>query len=276
MSHFKLVVFLGVAALGGCRSVTDLPPYRPIAAVTVELVPAPTASGYAAVGTAHFYQERITGIDRSTTAPDACTGPFPVLVPAGGAIRWISPGSNPTLTLVGSEDPNARTAPLEPRVDLSGRESYVNSAVLPAYPGTDTATVAITGAAGGFPPLTMRARLPAAFVAQPVADSGTTAGLLVQWTPSAQPGTTMQVQLRYKTAATFPAPNETIICNLLDDGDFVIPKSILVAWEQAGLDAEPLAREVVLQRFIDRLYEEGDAVAVLYTAIKLVQTRPGA
>lgn len=276
MSHSRFVLFLGLAALAACQGATDLPAYRPIAAVTVELVPSSTTGGYRAVGSGYFYQDRITGIDRSATAPDACSGPFPVTVPAGGSVRWISPGSSPTLTLVGSEDPNPRTAPLDLRIDLSGRESYVNDVVLPAYPGTDTATIAIQGAAGGFPALTMRAPLPADFVAQPVADSATTAGLVVQWTPATQTGTTMQILFRYKTASTFPAPNEMIVCNLVDDGDFAIPRSILVAWEDAGLDAEPLAREVVFQRFIDRLYEEGDAVAVLYTTIKRTQTKQGA
>lgn len=276
MSNSRFVWSLALVAVAACRGATDLPPYRPIAAVTVELVPGSTASGYAAVGSAYFFQDRVTGIDRSTTAPDACSGPFPVASPAGNAVRWISPGNSPTLTLVGSDDPNPRTAPLDLRIDLSGRESYVNDVVVPAYPGTDTATIVINGTAGGFPALTMRAPVPSDVVAQPVADSGTTAGLVVQWTPAAQSGTTMQIQFRYKTESTFPAPNETIVCNVVDDGDFAVPRSLLVAWEHAGLDAQPLAREVVFQRFIDRLYEDGDAVAVLYTTIKRAQIKPGA
>lgn len=276
MSYSRFVWSVALVAVAACRGATDLPPYRPIASVTVALSPSSATGGYGAIASGYFYQDRVTGIDRRTAPPNACSGPFPVTVPPAGSVRWISPGPSPTLTLVGSQDPNPRRTSLDLRVDLAGRQSYVNDVALPAYPGTDTATIAIQGAAGGFPALTMRAPLPADFVAQPVADSATTAGLIVQWTPGTQTGSTMQIQLRYKTESTFPAPNEMIICNVIDDGDFVIPGSLVIAWEQAGHDSQPLAREVVFQRFLDRLYEQGDAVAVLYTAIKHVQAKQGA
>ena len=266
-----ILVLLGVAA---CRGGTDLPAFRPVAVVTVEAQPDARPSGYSATTSGFFFQERLTGIANTGSPTNSCSTPQPTAsVTNSSGTRWISPGTNPTFSLIGPGDPVARTVPLLPITDLAGRQFFVNDSLPTVYPGTDTATVTIPGAAGGFPALTMRARIVENYDMQPVADSGDASGLVLQWTPATQTGTTMQIELRYKTDAAFELPNEQVICSVVDDGDFRVPASVLGGWRNAGLDDAPLAREAAFTRFFSRVYEQGDALAVLFTTLRKVESK---
>jgi hypothetical protein len=273
LTSMSILALVGAAA---CRSGTDLPPYRPIALVTVEVNPNARPSGYSASTTGFFFQERLTEISSSATPPNSCSSPQATTVVSNNAgTRWISPGTTPTLSLIGPGEGVPRTVPLRLATDLANRQFYVNDSLPTIYPGSDTATVTIPGAAGGFPALTMRARVVENFDMQPVSDSGDASGLVLQWTPATQQGTTMQVQLRYKTDPAFDVPNEQVICSVVDDGDFRIPASVLNGWRNAGNDAEPLTREAIFTRFFSRVYEQGDALAVLFTSMEKVESKAG-
>lgn len=269
-----ILALLGVAA---CRGGTDLPAFRPVAIVTVEVQPDARPSGYSATTTGFFFQERLTGITNSESPANSCSAPQPTGTAANGSgTRWISPGTNPTFSLIGPGEAAARTVPLLPVTDLAARQYFVNDSLPTANPGADTATVTIPGAAGGFPALTMRARVVENFDAQPVPDSGDASGIVLQWTPATQPGTTMQIELRYKTDAAYTLPNEQVICSVVDDGDFRVPSAVLAGWRNAGVDDAPLAREAVFSRFFSRVYEQGDALAVLFTTMRKVERKGAA
>jgi hypothetical protein len=267
------LALLGVAACGGG---TDLPAFRPVAIVTVEVHPDARPSGYSATATGFFFQERLTEISNSASPPNTCSPPQSTsVVSNSGGTRWISAGTNPTLSLIGPGEAVARTVPMLHTADLANRQFYINDSLPTVYPGTDTATVTLPGAAGGFPALTMRARVVENYEAQPVADSGDASGLVLQWTPATQTGTTMQIQLRYKTDPAFELPNEQVICSVVDDGDFRVPASALLGWRNAGDDTAPLAREAAFTRFFSRVYQQGDALGVLFTTLRKVEIKAG-
>lgn len=277
MTLSNAVAPVALLALVACGSTTDLPPLRPVGVVTVEAVPSDRPSGFGAYATGYFFQDRVTEVTSSQSPPNACSSPQPTAIStSGSSTRWISPGASPTLSVVGSENTTARTVPLLESFDGASRVFYANDSLPTTYPGTDTATVTLAGAAGGFPALTMRGRMVENFTAQPVADSGEATGLVVQWTPATQNGTTMQIQLRYKTDASFQFLNQQVVCSVVDDGDFVIPAVLLDGWRNAGVDVQPLARDVLLSRYVSRVYEQGDAVGIIFTTIKKLQTKPGA
>ena len=272
----KSIPILALLGAAACSGGTDLPPFRPVAIVTVEVHPNARPSGYSATTTGFFFQERLTEITNSASPSNTCSPPQPTSVVTNNAgTRWISPGTNPTFSLIGTGEGVSRTVPLLLTTDLANRQFYVNDSLPTVYPGTDTATVTLPGAAGGFPALTMRARVVENYEAQPVADSGDASGLVLQWTPATQIGTTMQIQLRYKTDPAFEAPNEQVICSVVDDGDFRVPASVLNGWRNAGNDAEPMAREAAFTRFFSRVYEQGDALAVLFTTLRKVESKSG-
>lgn len=274
MNISKSIPILALLGVAACRSATDLPAFRPVAIVTVEVQPDARPSGYSATTTGFFFQERLTGITNSESPTNSCSAPQPTgTVTNNSGTRWISPGSNPTFSLIGPGEAAARTVPLLPVTDLTARQFFVNDSLPTVYPGTDTATVTIPGAAGGFPALTMRARVVENFDMQPVSDSGDASGIVLQWTPATQTGTTMQIELRYKTDAAYTVANEQVICSVVDDGDFRVPSSVLNGWRNAGLDDEPLPREAVFTRFFSRVYEQGDALAVLFTTMRKVETK---
>ena len=276
MKILKSISILALAAAGACTGATDLPPYRPVAIVTVAVRPDVRPSGYSATTSAFFFQDRSTDIENSPPA-NGCSAPqATTVVSSGSGVRWISPGTNPTFSLVGSEDATPRTVPLQLAVDAANRQVYENDSLPTVYPGTDTATVVIPGAAGGFPALTMRARVVEQFDVQPVADSGDASGIVLQWTPATQTGTAMQIQLRYKTDASFNEPNQQVLCSVVDDGDFRVPSTLLDGWRNAGNDDQPLARQAIFTRFFSRVFEQGDALALMFTTIERVEIKPGA
>lgn len=253
MNHRSSVIAAAaLAALTACQSTVDVPPARPFAFLDVNTVRNTSSpTGYVAVAQGIFTSARIAGIIGSADLTERCVSPAPIGTGLAYTDNPLDPGAV-TMTLHGPVDTTTRTVTLKHNFLQSG-DNWINDTYPQITPGSDSVTYTAAGVAGAFPPFTIRAATVAPFTAQSVDDSVTGSGIRVQWTPSPNPNTAMQISLQYhdsSTSTTGSVPNAEIVCIARDDGDFQINRIYLDEWQLAGTDSLQRARQVVFSRFL--------------------------
>lgn len=252
-----------LVALTACSSTVDVPPPRPFAFLDLNEISASNRStGWVARGTALFTQARITGVIGSADLPEGCDQPANISTGQTATNSPFDPGS---VSLSLKSDANAaRTVPLVTKVTSEGNTYWINDSLPNVDPGNDTATFAATGAAGGFPAFSIKAATVAPYTPQAVDDSVTGTGIRVQWTPSPNPRTAMQISLQYAdTGSKTGFPNREIVCIARDDGDFTISRVFVEPWQEAGVDSLNVHRQVAFSRFLTTTASVGDAIVTV-------------
>jgi hypothetical protein len=199
------------------------------------------------------------------------------LIGSGGStpVTWLDPGSPTQFTLRGAPGVAPRTQQLSLGVPGETDTHVYTNAVTPAlYPGADTAFITVPGATGGFPAMTVSAPTVEDFTFEPVADSSTgVGGLAIRWSAPTKPNTAMEIALVYQGSATATGINTQLVCTVVDDGEFSIPRQFLDGWQLAGDDSQPLAHEVHYTRYLTSAATAGDASLLLITSLDKSQIK---
>ena len=273
MNYRSLVVggTIAAAALAAaCTSTTGVSAPRPFSYIDIRELPGEAVGSLAPYASAIFINDRVTGVVPSYALTEGCQLPTPLSTDDGSGVPLsganLDPG-NVTMSLKGAIDPNVRSVSLEAGSVSNGLLQYTNSTYPTLQAGDDSITVAVAGAAGGFPAFNIKSQSVPHFVAQPVDDSIVGQGIRVQWTGlTAASPTRMQIALQYATG-TSTTPNMEMRCIALDDGDFTIPRTYLTEWQDAGVDASNTPHQAVLSRFNTVGANVADGVAVIVTRI---------
>ena len=269
-SAFLLAVFV----IAGCNLSTDLPPLKPIAIATIQSIPDVSSStGYVAKAFAYFFSERGFNYSDSRAPSNACSGPQPLVISGTGPAQWLNPGTPVQFTLRGPSAAPRTVQLLQGTPDALDENTYTNVSEPTLYPGSDSSTITAPGAAGGFPAIEVSAKTVEDFTFDPVADSGASGGLAIRWSPSTNSNSAMEIDLVYQTDAQADGLNAQIVCTVVDDGDFTVPRSFLIPWERAGEDDDPLPREVRYTRYLTNVTIAGDASILLLNTLNKKQTK---
>lgn len=258
-----------VALAAACTSTTSIGDPRPFSYIDVRELPADNATGLAPYASAIFIKDRVTGVVPSYALNEGCTQPMQLTsagtdIPLSGAN--LDPGTV-RMSLKGTTDPSVREVALTPGGVSNGLLQYSNATAPVLQAADDSITVSASGAAGGFPPFSIKTSSVPHFVAQPVDDSIVGQGIRVQWTGLPSTTTTrMQISLQYATSGN-STPNMEMRCVALDDGDFTIPRLYLTEWQDAGVDASNTPHQAVLSRFNTVGVNVADGFAVIVTRI---------
>ena len=273
MNYRSLVVggtVTAVALAAACTSTTGVGAPRPFSYIDVREMPAQNATGLAPFATAIFVKDRVTGVVPSYALGEGCNQPAPLATDNGVDVPLSGSNLDPgavTMTVKGAIDTTTRTVGLTPGGVSNGLRQYGNATAPALTAGDDSISVAVAGAAGGFPAFSIRTSSVAHFVAQAVDDSIVGQGIRVQWTGLPSTTTTrMQIALQYATAGN-TTPNMEMRCVAYDDGDFTIPRLYLLEWEDAGVDSTHTPHQAVLSRFNTVGANVADGVAVIVTRI---------
>ena len=258
-----------VALAAACTSTTSIGDPRPFSYIDVRELPADNATGLAPYASAIFIKDRVTGVVPSYALNEGCTQPMQIAadgpdIPLSGAN--LDPGTV-RMSLKGTTDPSVREVDLTPGGVSNGLLQYSNATAPVLQAADDSITVSASGAAGGFPPFSIKTSSVPHFVAQPVDDSIVGQGIRVQWTGLPSTTTTrMQISLQYATTGN-SSPNMEMRCVAFDDGDFTIPRLYLTEWQDAGVDASNTPHQAVLSRFNTVGLNVADGFAVIVTRI---------
>ena len=268
---------IAAASAAGCSSLaTDLPPLQPISIVTMRSIPS-TASptGFTAKAYGYFFSERGFTYTDSKFASNTCVGPTRLVVNSSSPAVWLDPGTPTQFTLRGASGVPPRTVQLTKGVaGVNDVNVYTNASIPTLYPGADTTVITIPGVAGGFPALSVSGRTVEDFTFDPVPDSTTGAGgLPIRWSPSTLANTAMEVALAYRSSATATAIDMQLVCTLVDDGEFAIPRQFLDGWLLAGDDSQPLQHEIRYTRFLTSAASAGDASILLLNTLDKTQVK---
>lgn len=273
----KSLALMAVAlVVAGCTGLsTDLPPLQPISIVTMRSIPSDASpSGFTGKAYAYFFSERGFSYSDSRFASNTCVGPQLIGTAGSSPALWLDPGSPTTFTLRGESGVAPRTQQLSQGVDQTDVHVYTNALNPTLYPGADTAVITVPGAAGGFPAISVRGRTVEDFTFEPVADSSTgVGGLLVKWSPATLPNSAMEIALVYAGSATSTKIDTQLVCTVVDDGEFSIPRQFLDGWQQAGDDSKPLLHEVHYTRYLTSETKAGDATILLLNSLDKSQIK---
>lgn len=274
----KTSAFLAAAvALGGCSNLsTDLPALQPISIVTVRSVPnAASPTGFTGKAFAYFFSERGFSYGDSRLASNTCVGPTALNTAGSSPSQWLDPGTPVTFALRGASGVAPRSTQLVTSAPgETDAHVYTNVSVPTLYPGADTATITVPGAAGGFPALSVTGATVEDFTFDPVPDSSTgSGGLPIRWSAATHPNSAMEVDLVYKSSATATALDTQIICTLVDDGEFSVPRQFLDGWQLAGDDSQPLSHEIRYTRYLTSAATAGDASILLINTLDKKQVK---
>ena len=268
MTRNTSALLLAVVVVAGCNLTTDLPPLKPISIVTVRSIPnVDSPSGFVAQAFGYFFSERGFNYSDSRAVTNSCSGPQPVNVTGTGPSQWLDPGTPTQFTLRGPSAAPRTVQLLKGLADEVNPNIYTNATTLTLYPGSDSSTITVPGAAGGFPAIIVSGKTVEDFTFDSVADSSGTGGLAIHWSPSTNSNTAMEVALVYKSDPASTELDAQIICSLLDDGDFVVPEQFLIGWERAGEDDNPLDHEVHFTRYLTSVATAGDAAILLLNTL---------
>jgi hypothetical protein len=274
MPRKSSALFLAVFAVAGCKLSTDLPPLKPISLVTLRSIPDVSSStGYVAQALAYFFSERGFSYADSHSPTNSCAGPQPLITSGTGPSQWLNPGQPTQLTLKGPGVPPRTVQLLQGTPDAQDPNVYTNAFEPTLYPGSDSAIVTVPGAAGGFPAIDVRGKTVEDFTFDPVADSGGTGGLALHWTPSTNSNSAMEIDLVYQTDPTASGLNAQVVCVVIDDGDFSVPRSFLLGWETAGEDDNPLDHQVRFIRYLTATTTAGDASILLINTLNKTEIK---
>ena len=259
-----------VALAAACTSSTGIGDPHPFSYIDVRELPAGNATGLAPYASAIFIKDRVNGVVPSYALGEGCTQAMAMTTDDGSGVPLSGSNLDPgavKMSLKGTIDPSVREVSLTPGGVSNGLLQYSNATGPVLQAGDDSVTVAVAGAAGGFPAFSIKTSTVPHFVAQPVDDSIVGQGIRVQWTGLPATSTTrMQIALQYATTGN-SSPNMEMRCVALDDGDFTIPRLYLSEWEEAGLDANHTPHQAVLSRFNTVGANVADGVAVIVTRI---------
>lgn len=268
---------LAAVAVAACSSLTtDLPPLQPISIVTLRSLPSDVSpTGFSAKAYAYFFSERGFSYSDSRFASNTCVGPVTIGSTGSTPAIWLDPGSPTTLTLEGTPGVAPRTQQLSKGVPGEVDPNVYTNALNPTlYPGTDTSVITVPGAAGGFPAMTVRAPTVEDFTFEPVADSSTgVGGLLIKWSAPTKPNTAMEIALVYAASTSSTKIDTQLVCTVVDDGEFSVPRQFLDGWQAAGDDTKPLAHEVHYTRYITSAATAGDATILLINSLDKSQIK---
>jgi hypothetical protein len=275
MTRKTSTVLAAALLVAGCSLSTDLPPLKPISIVTtrsVSDVQSPTL--YVAKAYGYFFNERGFSYSDSRFASNTCVGPQSTTSAGSAPGQWLDPGQPTTFTLKGPDAQPRTVQMVKGSPDELDQNVYTNVVMPTLYPGHDSVTITVPGAAGGYPALTVSGKTVEDFTYEPVADSGTlTGGLAVRWSASTNANTAMEVALRYQTGASSSGINTQIVCTVVDDGDFSVPRQYLDGWQSAGEDNAPLPREIRYTRYLTSTATAGDAVILLINTLEKKQVK---
>ena len=267
MTRKTSALLLAAIAVAGCSLSTDLPPLKPISIVTVRSIPdVASPSGFVGKAFGYFFSERGFSYSDSRFVSNSCVGPQAVNPSGSGPSQWLDPGQPTQFTLKG---PNGAPRTVQLFSGLSGEDAhvYTNMTEPTLYPGSDSSTITVPGAPGGFPAIAVTGKTVEDFTFTPVADSADGGGLAIHWSPSTNTNTAMEVALVYKVDPIASSPSLQIVCSLVDDGDFSVPRQFLDGWQKAGDDAEPLDHEVRFTRYLTATATAGDASILLLNTL---------
>ena len=242
--------------------------------MTVRSVPdGASPTGYVAKARAYFFAERGFSFSDSHSPANVCSGPQAVTPSGVGPSQWLDPGQPTQFTLRGPGVAPRIEQLLNNSPDEQDPNVYTNTFQPTLYPGSDSAIVTVPGAAGGFPAIEVKGKTVDDFTFDPVADSGGTGGLAIHWSPATSTGTAMEIELVYQSDAQASGLNAEIVCAVVDDGDFTVPRSFLLGWERAGEDVGPLAREVRFTRYRTSVATAGDASILLINTLNKTEAK---
>ncbi len=248
----RAVLLLGVALLsGGCRGL-DIPQLQ-FAVINVPVVE--TESGHATSPVAFFFKGSGVQLPSTNVRQEGCVTLSLTNPGTARNLSYISAGPSVTATLSGN------SASLTPRTD-GQRTTYElePGEDIPFIPGA-TITVAIPGASGGFPTLTVSARTSEFFQADTIvlASAG---DLIVTWTPATLTGTAMFYAFRYGWEGS-ATPNRELACVFADDGTARVTEFDLTEFRQSTV------RTVIAQRGTATTERIGNAVSHVLSTVRV-------
>ncbi len=217
----------------------------------VEIIPTPgaTAGQYVTQPTGTFFRSlQATGVLNTAVAPDSCIGglDFAATTPPTTALPFIDAGA----VSVAFPGKSVALAPL-------ANNTLVNylAPTSTSYTPGDSATVTISGVAGGYAAFTQKVKTAEPFTLGSVSVPPAGAVLSLSWTPAVSGGSIMIISLRY-AGGTSSTLDKQLFCVLADDGTHDIPATQLGAWRVANNGL----REVAATRFRATQVRNGSAL----------------
>lgn len=258
MTRKPFVPLAALALLAACDISTSPPPSHPYGLVIATTYAGVDSGTYAMQPEAAFYS--ISGgplafgygCDARAYVPEG-TGALAPTIDAGA-------------TLTGTIGAGATKSSFDMvKLSQSGFTSYQASTMVPVNPGTDSVSVTIPGATGGFPAWSIAGRTVAPFTFDPVPDTASTSGLTVTWHPASSDTTAMIIELRYAANGS-KVLNQEIYCVAPDNGSYTVPRVYASEWNTAPGDT--VVHEVVLTRFRATTRQQGDAFLQMITSLQ--------
>ena len=206
-----------------------------------------TTAGAVVAGTEGlFFKGTLSAVPNAEFVRDTCAdAPFSEGNNLVG-VTYLDAGPTVTATLGGIPHTLDRTT-------TSEGLAYRPTAALTYTPG-DSIVVDVTGASGGFPAGTVRAKTAEAFTFPTLIDvpAGTEA-IQLAWTPAQDVNSAMVVSLRYSTTQNPGILTRNVLCTFVDDGVDSIPFRWHENWSEAS------ERTVVATRLRTSYVGTGDA-----------------
>lgn len=247
-SRRGLLVCSGALMVFACHEQFDVAPLTPTGLVTVYGTSA--AGGYVARPEGVFFPVPNPPTTDSRSPPDVCSAG--VWAPQTiGPVDDLNAGDSIVVTLAGVP------AVLRP-VNRYGFNQYVLARDTVSYTPGAAVSVAIPGAAGGFPAATISSVMPPAVtrVTAVPAQPPTTEPFTVTWEPAGGGDYTFELLLLYSLEGI--DYDSQIVCSWVDDGQAAIPVDLLQGWAQSEFQ-----RRIEVTRFRTARQLIGDNILYL-------------
>lgn len=163
-----------------------------------------------------FFKGNLASVPNAEfTTADTCTD---ALLSEGnnlGGVTYLDAGPTVATTIGGAAGTLDRTT-------TSSGIAYLPPSPIAYTPG-DSIFINVTGAAGGFPAGSIRAKTAEAFTISDVEVPAGTDSIPITWTPSEDPRSRLVVSLRYATSTSPTVLSRNVVCTFTDDGVGSIP-----------------------------------------------------
>lgn len=263
MTHIRLAALaLSVASLAGCIS-TEPPATHDFGFVVI--VGEPDGAGGSVVSDpiAYFLRTSQFNITEDGATRDNCEiGQIPASSEPVPGLPYIDAGAQVVVGTPGGPIVLVREA-IPNQILYSAEGSFAHT------PG-GALSVAVPGADGGFPEMTVAGNAAPAFTFQEVPVSEDVASdIVLTWdAPTVAGRTTMNVSLRY--AADGTTLNRQIFCSLVDDGTYTIDRLLADGWHNAQNDV----RDALFERVRIELQAEPATESTLVLFSTYLQSEP--
>lgn len=264
MTRKSFVPLVALALLAACDISTSPGPSHPYGLVVATTYAGADSGTYEMRPEAAFYSVHSVQLLSSHGAGQYCdVRQYSAQGTGGSLVPTLDAGASLTGSIgVGA---TKTSMDLPRRSDAYGFISYLAGAMIPVTPGTDSVSVTIPGATGGFPAWSIAGLTVAPFTHAPVADSVDTNGLPVTWSPAGNDSTAMIIELRYAASGSHELNQETY-CVVQDDGSFTVPLIYASGWNTTPGDTT--IHEVVMTRYRTTTLQQGDAYLQLITSFQ--------